>query len=99
MGRSTFSAFRRSSSVSAMIISLNFMIRFSLKNMCSVRQSPIPFALKSLATSASRGWSALARTLKSPICFSTISRNSKSPFFFQSGSISPTLPMKMVGAS
>ena len=38
-------------------------IRFSSKNMCSVRQSPIPSAPNLTAARASAGVSALARTL------------------------------------
>ncbi len=62
IGRIFASAARRPSTVSARIISRTARMRFSSKNMCSVRQSPIPSAPKTTATRASVGVSALART-------------------------------------
>ena len=62
IGRSFASASRRPASSSARIISRTAMIRSASKNMCSVRQSPIPSAPKSRATCASWGVSAFART-------------------------------------
>ena len=52
---------RRSFSFSATIICRTAPIRFSPKNMCSVRQRPIPSAPKRRATRASVGVSAFAR--------------------------------------
>ena len=62
IGRIFASAARRCSTVSARIISRTATMRFSSKNMCSVRQRPMPSAPKSRATRASFGVSALART-------------------------------------
>ena len=53
---------RRPASSSAQIISRMARMRLSSKNMCSVRQSPMPSAPNSRAWLASRGVSALART-------------------------------------
>ena len=52
----------RSSTVSAQIISRNGVIRLWEKNMCSVRQRPMPSAPSSRAFLASRGVSAFVRT-------------------------------------
>ena len=60
-GSSFFSAARRAVSFSARIISRMAAMRFSPKNMCSVRQSPIPSAPNSSAVAASMGVSALVR--------------------------------------
>src|SRR6185437_7120526 len=54
---------RRPASSRATIISRIALMRSPSKNMCSVRHSPIPSAPKLRATRASRGVSALARTL------------------------------------
>jgi hypothetical protein len=62
MGRILASAFFRPSGVSARIISRTAVIRASSKNMCSVRQRPMPSAPNARATWASRGVPALART-------------------------------------
>ncbi len=61
-GRSFMRAFRRAAGVSATIISRMALIRFSSKNMCSVRVSPIPCAPNARAWAASSGRSALVRT-------------------------------------
>ena len=61
-GSSLASAARRSASVSATIISRIGPIFPSPKNMCSVRQRPMPSAPSFTAISAWSGWSALART-------------------------------------
>ena len=61
-GRSFATATRRSAESPAMIISRTIGMRSGLKNMCSVRTSPIPSAPKSRAFRASSGVSALART-------------------------------------
>ena len=55
-------AFLRSCSSLAMIISRTIAMRSSLKNMCSVRTRPMPTAPNSRALMASAGVSALART-------------------------------------
>ena len=54
----------RSSTESERTISRNTLMRFSSKNMCSVRTSPMPLAPNLRARAASRGLSALARTWK-----------------------------------
>ena len=61
-GRSRSSAARRPASVSARIISCITGSRSSPKNMCSVRQRPMPCAPNSRARAASGGVSAFART-------------------------------------
>ncbi len=78
MGRSFWSAAFRASSVSARIISRTAVMRSPSKNMCSVRQSPMPSAPKPRATFASRGVSAFVRTPSRLIAFAhaRISRNS-----------------------
>ncbi len=63
IGRSLASAARRPSSVSDRIISRIATIRSPSKNMCSVRQRPMPSAPNERAVRASVGVSALARTL------------------------------------
>ena len=63
IGKSLASAARRAFSSGARIISRIAPMRFSSKNMCSVRQSPMPSAPNSMAARASLGVSALARTL------------------------------------
>ena len=55
-------AISRSSTVSAQIISRNGVMRLCEKNMCSVRQRPMPSAPSSRAFFASRGVSAFVRT-------------------------------------
>ena len=67
MGRILAKARRRSSCVSARIISRTAAMRSASKNMCSVRQRPMPVAPKRRATVASRGVSALVRTPRSAI--------------------------------
>ena len=62
IGNSLASAARRDFSSSARIISRIARMRSSSKNMCSVRQSPMPSAPNLSATRASFGVSALART-------------------------------------
>ena len=62
IGSSLASAARRDFSSSARIISRTAWMRSSSKNMCSVRQSPMPSAPKRTAALASAGVSALART-------------------------------------
>ena len=62
IGRSLASAARRPSSVSDRIISRIATIRSPSKNMCSVRQRPMPSAPNERAVRASVGVSALART-------------------------------------
>ena len=62
IGRSLSIALRRDFSSSARIISRTAWMRASSKNMCSVRQSPMPSAPNRTATRASAGVSALART-------------------------------------
>ena len=62
MGRSFASALRRPSLFSERIISLTITIRLDSKNMCSVRQRPIPSAPNFLAVVASDKVSAFART-------------------------------------
>ena len=61
-GRILASAASLSSSVSEQIISRNASILFPSKNICSVRQSPIPSAPSSRAFTASCGVSAFVRT-------------------------------------
>ena len=61
-GRSLATAARRVAASPAMIMSRTIGIRSGLKNMCSVRQSPIPSAPNRRARRASSGVSALART-------------------------------------
>ena len=61
MGRSLARAVARLSWSSARIIWRTQGMRSSAKNMCSVRQRPIPSAPSAAATRASRGVSALAR--------------------------------------
>ncbi len=63
-GRIFASAISRSSTVSAQIIWRNGRMRLCEKNMCSVRQRPIPSAPSSRAFFASRGVSALVRTFR-----------------------------------
>ena len=65
-GSSRSSAARRPASVSARIISCTTGSRSSPKNMCSVRQRPIPSAPNSRARAASSGVSAFARTRQAP---------------------------------
>ncbi len=62
IGSSLASAARRDFSSSARIISRTARMRSSSKNMCSVRQSPMPSAPNFSATRASAGVSALVRT-------------------------------------
>ena len=62
IGNSSFSAARLCSSVSATIMRRTAGIRWTSKNMCSVRHRPIPSAPNSRAVLASVGVSALART-------------------------------------
>ena len=62
IGRSLASAARRPFSSSARIISRTATMRSASKNMCSVRQRPMPSAPNSRAVRASSGVSALART-------------------------------------
>ena len=61
-GSSFASASRRSVSSSAMIMARMCLMRSSPKNMCSVRQRPMPSAPKLLALAASSGVSAFVRT-------------------------------------
>ena len=63
IGLSLANAFLRPFSSSARIISRTARMRSPSKNMCSVRQRPMPSAPKRRATSESCGVSALARTL------------------------------------
>ena len=62
MGRSFASAFSRCSTVSETIISRMAGMRSASKNICSVRQRPMPSAPNSAAFLASLGVSALVRT-------------------------------------
>jgi hypothetical protein len=61
-GRSLASAVRRPFSLSARIIWRTFVIRSASKNICSVRQRPIPSAPNSREMRQSFGVSALVRT-------------------------------------
>ena len=61
MGSSFLRAARRSFSLSARIMARMCSMRSSAKNMCSVRQRPMPSAPNRRACLASRGMSALAR--------------------------------------
>ena len=79
MGRSCSSAARRSASVSARIISRITVIRSAGKNMCSLRQRPMPSALNSRAMRASAGVSALARTPRSRTASAQSSSSEKAP--------------------
>ena len=88
----------RSSTESERTISRNTLIRFSSKNMCSVRTRPMPFAPNLRARAASRGLSALARTWNPVTNFSTSARKSSMPDSSGSGSMSSALPMYMDGA-
>ena len=54
-------------------------MRSSAKNMCSVRQSPIPSAPNSRAFSASRGMSAFARTFMVRYSSAQVMNSSNSP--------------------
>ncbi|MCY1238784.1 hypothetical protein D9M72_515410 [compost metagenome] len=63
IGRSLASAKRRPASSSARIISRMTLMRSSSKNMCSVRQRPMPSAPKERAARASAGVSALVLTV------------------------------------
>jgi hypothetical protein len=63
IGNSFANAARRVFSSSARIISRTARMRPSSKNMCSVRHRPMPSAPNLMATRASLGVSALARTL------------------------------------
>ena len=91
-GNSRASAARRPCSVSAMIICRTAPIRSGSKNMCSVRQSPMPSAPKRLAVSASNGVSALARTRKRRTLSAQPINVEKSPE--SCGSTMGTEPMK-----
>ncbi len=62
IGRSLASAASRASRLSARIISRTLMMRSPSKNMCSVRQRPMPSAPKAMALALWSGWSALVRT-------------------------------------
>ena len=62
IGSNLASATRRPASSSARIISRTALMRSPSKNMCSVRQRPIPSAPNIKACAASFGVSALART-------------------------------------
>ena len=62
IGSSFASAFLRPATSSAMIISRTATMRCASKNICSVRQRPMPSAPKRFAVRASAGVSALART-------------------------------------
>ena len=62
-GSSSLRAAFRSSSVVAMIIRTTTGRRSGAKNMCSVRQRPMPWAPSAMAILASRGMSAFARSL------------------------------------
>jgi hypothetical protein len=62
IGSNFDSAARRACSSSARIISRTVRIRVSSKNMCSVRQSPMPSPPNLIAVRASSGVSALTRT-------------------------------------
>ena len=88
--RRSTASFRSFSSL-AMIISRTMAMRSSLKNMCSVRTSPMPSAPNSRALAASAGVSTLARTLVvARFCAQRrISRNSSD----SSGSTSGRAPL------
>ena len=62
IGRIRASASRRPASSAARIMRRTARMRSSPKNMCSVRQRPMPSAPKARAPAASSGVSALART-------------------------------------
>jgi len=62
IGSNFDSAARRACSSSARIISRTVRMRVSSKNMCSVRQSPMPSPPNLMAVRASSGVSALTRT-------------------------------------
>ena len=72
-------AFLRSCSSLAMIISRTMAMRSSLKNMCSVRTRPMPTAPNSRALAASAGVSALARTV-------VVARSCAQPRIFRNSS-------------
>ena len=85
------SASRRPRSVSDMIICRTAPMRSGSKNMCSVRQSPMPSAPNRRAVSASSGVSALARTRRRLTSSAHSIKVAKSPESF--GSIIGTEPM------
>ena len=70
---------RRSSSVSAQIISRNAAMRSGSKNMCSVRHRPMPSAPSSRALRASRGVSAFVRTWRRRNLSAHVMMRSNSP--------------------
>ena len=92
MGRSFASALRRSFSFSLRIIACTNGRRSSAKNMCSVRQRPMPSAPNARAALASRGMSALARTPKLPRNLSAIFMNFAKTGEFGSGSFVSAWP-------
>ncbi len=92
IGRIFSSAARRPFSSSARIISRTAAIRSSSKNMCSVRQRPMPSAPNWRAVRASRGVSALARTFRRRLLSAHSIRVAKSPV--SSGSIMVTAPAR-----
>ncbi len=83
-------ATRRPASSSARIISRTAAMRASSKNMCSVRDRPMPSAPKPRAVLASSGVSALARTFRRRMPSAQPIRVWKSPV--SSGSIMATAP-------
>ena len=89
-GRIFFKALDLSSSVFDKIISRTDKILSSSKNICSVLQSPIPSAPKSLAVLVSRGVSELVRTLSFLILSAQLINFEKSPDI--SGFIVGTVP-------
>ena len=90
MGSSLVSAFSRASVVLARIICCTMGSRSSAKNMCSVRQRPMPSAPNCRAILASRGMSALVRTPSVRTSSAHFMSVPKSPL--TSGSLVGTLP-------
>jgi len=78
-GRILANALRRPSAFSARIISRIALIFSPSKNMCSVRQRPIPTAPKLRATSASWGVSAFVRTCRRVYLSASVINSAKSP--------------------
>lgn len=89
-GSSLDSAARRPASSEARIISRMAMMRCGSKNMCSVRQRPMPSAPNWRAVEASSGVSALARTFIVRTASTHSIRTPKSPV--SSGWIVGTAP-------
>ncbi len=78
-GSRVSSALARAAASSAMIMRRTAPMRSGAKNMCSVRQRPMPSAPKRAAVVASAGVSALARTLRRRTLSAQPIRVEKSP--------------------